>query len=233
MMKKIDPLVRNQLIGGICAGLVVVLALIRIFVLHASVDGTLMNLMSILNAILSLVVLASAVIIILKVMDSRSFDAALKAKLDEIDERYGALIIRSPSAEKNGALVYVIAANTDAIFVNDPNDLPSEYMEKFAFSPSFRESKHIYFYLNHANMKARSLIHGQTPEVTARLLARDIAIVIQRAFADILAVHAIETSSESGRAVVTITVKNAETAKDAARIGQLIDYLLFLHFVAV
>ncbi|MCL2889270.1 MAG: hypothetical protein FWE65_02470, partial [Eggerthellaceae bacterium] len=59
--KEMSPLLKNQLIGGICASLVVIFACIRIFVLKASPDGIFTNLMSITGAVLSLVVLTSAV----------------------------------------------------------------------------------------------------------------------------------------------------------------------------
>jgi len=231
---RMDPLTRNQLIGGICAAAVVAMALIRIFVLHAATDGILMNLMSVANAVLSLVVLMSAVLIILKAKNIRSFDSVLQSELNAIDDRYGALIVRSAGWNNEERIVFSIATNTDAIFITDKNDMKDlKYVEKFSFSSSFKETKHIFFYLNYVNLEKRAAYHGETPKIVGRLLARDIAVAIQRAFSDILAAHAIEVGDETDRSVVTIHVKHAESPEDARRIAAVIDYMLFLHFVAV
>jgi hypothetical protein len=231
----LDPLLKNQLIGGVCAGAVVVFACVRIFVLHASVDGALMNLMSIANAVLSLVVLTSAVRIMLMVNKRQSFDTVLVNKLRDIDNRYGALIEATDAYVGDGAngAVYSIASNTDTVFTANQADWETlEYQEKFSISSNFKESRQIRYFVNHSNMKARSLLRGEQLETTARLLARDTAIAIQRAFSDILTAHALEIHREDSRAVVTITVKSVTSAQDAVRIAELIDYMLFLHFIA-
>jgi len=233
--KKTDPLLKNQLIGGTCASLVVVFACIRIFVLHASPDGIFANLISIAGAALSLVVLTSAVRIMLTSKKNRSFEEVLAAECDAIDRRYGALIIATDKYEgddDNGA-VYSIADNVDAIFTPSPEQWNSlKYLDKFAFSPYFTKTRTIYYYVNYANMTARAARLGDTLETTARLLARDTAVAIQRSFSDILTAHALEVTREEGRAVVTINIKSTETAGDAKRVAELIDYMLFLHFVA-
>lgn len=233
--KQIDTLLRNQLIGGTCAGLVVILAGIRIFVLQATPDGVLANLMSIANAVLSLVVLTSAVRIMLIAKKRRSFEEVFSEKCNEIDRRYGALIeaIDEYAGDDSDGAVYSIADNVDAIFTTHQDRWESlQYLEKFAFSPDFTQTRKIAYYVNHADVTSRALRLRDTPETTARLLARDIAVAIQRSFSDILTAHALELTHEEGRAVVTIFVNSTETAEDAERIAELIDYLLFLHFVA-
>jgi hypothetical protein len=230
----LDPLLKNQLIGGICAALVVIFACIRIFVLHASVDGMFMNLMSIANAVLSLVVLTSAVRIMLYSKRKQDFDDVLATKLKAIDDRYGALIEASDDYLGDDACgtTFSIANNVDAVFVTDTNDWSElEYMEKFSFSPSFKQTKKIYFYVNYCNMEARALKRRESQEVTGKILARDTAVAVQRAFSDILTVHALDIAHEENRAVVTISISRAETSQDASRIADLLDYLLFLHFV--
>jgi hypothetical protein len=233
--KILDPLLRNQLIGGVCAGAVVVMALVRIFVLQASVDGTLMNLMSIANAILSLVVLTSAVRIMLSAKKQPSFETAFADKLREIDDRYGALIEARDDyqGDDGDGSVYSIATNTDAIFAAEKDcwhDL--QYVPKFSLSPNFTKTRRLLYYVNHCNMTARAAVHGEDPALSARLLARDVAVAVQRAFSDILTAHALDIHREQTRAVVTISIKSANSARDATRIAELIDYMLFLHFVA-
>jgi len=232
-----NPLLKNQLIGGICAALVVIFACIRIFVLKASPDGILANLMSITNAILSLVVLTSAVRIMLTAAKHYNFEKTLNIELDKIDVRYGALIEASDEEfDEDGkdSLVYMIADNEDAIFVPDGGGWEGlRYFEKFAFSSNFVETRTIYYYYNYHSMQARSARTGDDLATTARLLARDTAVIVQRSFADILTAHALEIvqEKEKSRAVVTIKVNSTKTAKDAERIAELVDYLLFLNFV--
>jgi hypothetical protein len=233
--KILDPLLRNQIIGGVCAGAVVIMALVRIFVLHASADGALVNLMSIANAILSLVVLTSAVRIMLSAKKQPSFEDVLAEKLREIDDRYGALVEASDGyqGDDGDGCVYSIATNTDAIFAAEKDgwhDL--QYVPKFALSPNFTQTRRLLYYVNHCNMTARAAMRGEDSALTARLLARDIAVAVQRAFSDILTAHALDIHHEQKRAVVTISLKSANSARDAARIAELIDYMLFLHFVA-
>ena len=231
-----NPLLRNQLIGGICAGLVIVFACTRIFILRTSPDGVFANLISISGAVLSLVVLTSAVRIMLSTKKARSFEDVLIEECREIDRRYGALI--EPANEGDGTsvdgLIYMIADNVDAIFTSSPDQWQSlNYMEKFAFSDKFSQTRTIYFYVNSVNMASRAARLGDSLEITARLLARDTAVAIQRSFSDILVAHALEIAQDEGRAVVTILINSAETAEDAERVAELINYLLFLHFVAV
>lgn len=233
--KPLDPLIRNQLIGGVCAALVVLFACIRIFVLKASADGVFVNLMSIANAVLSLVVLTSAVRVMLSASRTRSFEEVLAEKCREIDRRYGALIEASDEYQGDDwdGATYSIADNVDAIFTTTPEQWGSlAYREKFAFSPDFSKTRVILYYVSHEDMAARSARLGDSPETTARLLARDMAIAIQRSFSDILVAHALELTHEEGRAVVTIRINSTDTAEDATRIAELIDYLLFLHFIA-
>jgi hypothetical protein len=233
-IRHLDPLLKNQLIGGICAALVVIFACIRIFVLHASVDGMFMNLMSIANAVLSLVVLTSAVRIMLSVKKRQDFDKVLSGKLTDIDDRYGALIetVQAYSGDGTYGAVYAIANNVDAVFVTDAKDWPDlEYMDKFALSPNFKQTKKIYFYINYINMESRALKRGDSPIITGKILARDTAVAIQRSFSDILTAHALDITHEENRAVVTISIKRTEVEQDARRIAELLDYLLFLHFV--
>jgi len=230
-----DPLLKNQLIGGTCAALVVLLAGIRIFALHASTDGIMMNLMSVANAVLSLVVLTSAVRIMLSARRPKTFEAVLSEKLDEISNRYGALIEPDPvrAAAEGFDSVYLISGNVDAIFTASRDDWTSlDYREKFAFSGHFPQTRKIYFYVNHINMTARAARTGDDLKTTARLLARDTAVAVQRGFPDIVTAHALEITHEAGRAVVTIVVKSTQTADDAERIADVIDYMLFLHYVA-
>ena len=235
--KSTNLLLRNQLIGGICACLVILFACIRIFVLNGSADNVLTSLISVSNAVLSLVVLTSAVRIMLSSKKHRSFEDVLIEQCEEIDRQYGALIeaVGRPINDGSGVsgMVYSIADNVDAIFTPSLEQWDSlQYMEKFAFSPDFVQTRKIVFYVNHADMKARAERKGDDLATTARLLARDIAVAIQRSFSDILTAHALEVTQEEGRALVTILVNSTETAEDAERIGELIDYLLFLHFVA-
>ena len=233
--KAMDPLLKNQLIGGICAGLVVLLACIRIFVLHASTDGIMMNLMSVANAVLSLVVLTSAVRIMISAKRAKSFEEVLSERCEEISRQYGALIEIDQGNEGTDDYdkVYLIADNLDAIFTPSRDDWTSlNYLEKFAFSHNFVETRKIYFYVNNVNMKARAERLGDDLETTARLLARDTAVAIQRSFSDILTAHALEITQESGRSIVTIDVISTTTVEDAERIAMLIEYMLFLHFVA-
>jgi len=229
-----NPLLKNQLIGGICASLVVIFACIRIFVLKASPDGIFANLISMSGAILSLVVLTSAVRIMLSTKKARGFEETFASELDKIDKRYGALIEASDAYkgdDEDGA-VYSIANNVDAIFLTDSEQWGElQYKDKFIFSGNFTQTKTIYYYFNHSNMKARADRLGDDLATTARLLARDTAVIIQRSFSDILTAHALEIKQEEGRAVVTIKVNSAKTDKDAERLAELIDYLLFLHFV--
>jgi len=232
-----NPLLKNQLIGGICASLVVVFACIRIFILKASPDGIFANLIAITGAVLSLVVLTSAVRIMMTAVKHHNFEETLNAELNKIDVRYGALI--EPSNEDfdedgNDRLIYTIADNVDAIFVGDGEGWEGlHYFEKFAFSSNFTETRTIYYYFDYNDMKARAERMGDDLATTARLLARDTAVIIQRSFADILTAHALEITQEkeNSRAAVTIKINSAKTAKDAERIAELIDYLLFLHFV--
>ena len=229
-----NPLLRNQLIGGTCACLVVIFACIRIFVLKGSIDNVFANLIQITNTVLSLVVLTSAVRIMLAAKKTRDFEETLAFELEKIDKRYGALIEASDEYlgdDENGA-IYSIASNVDAIFLTDPGQWGElQYKDKFAFSGNFTKTQTIYYYFNHSNMKARADRMGDDLATTARLLARDTAVVIQRSFSDILTAHALEIKQEEGRAVVTIKVNSTKTDKDAERIAELIDYLLFLHFV--
>jgi hypothetical protein len=234
--KQIPPLLKNQIIGGICACLVVTFACIRIFVLKASIDGIFGNLMSITGAILSLIVLTSAVRIMLTTKKIRSFKDVLYEKLGEIDERYGALIKHADNhvCDIKNRVVYLIALeNVDAIFTPASDQWNSlQYAEKFAFSPDFTNTRTLYYYVNHANMKARAERIGESVKTTAKLLARDTAVAIQRSFSDIAAAHALEVAEEDDRAAVTILFNSTETPHDAERIAELIDYMLFLHFVA-
>ena len=233
--KPMSALERNQLIGGICAILVVAFACVRIFVLKVPPDGIFTSLISISGAVLSLVVLTSAVHVMLMARKTETFETVLAAELDAIDKRYGALIEPSDDDDlddENG-VVYSIADNVDAVFMAEPD--PScgfKYTRKFAFSPNFTKTRRVFFYVSHADVAARATQHGDTLETTARLLARDIAVAIQRSFSDILTAHALEISREEGRAVVTIDIDSTKTAGDAERIAELIDYMLFLHFVA-
>ena len=232
--EKVDPLVRNQLIGGSFAGLVIIFACIRIFPLHASTDVIFANLMSVAGAALSLVVLTSAVRIMLAAKKTRSFNEVLADECDEIDKQYGALIETIDERKGDGVdgMVYMVADNVDAIFTSRRDQWESlRYEEIFDFSPNFAEKREIHFYVNHDRMTARAAVRGESLEITAKLLARDIAVAIQRSFSDTLTAHALEISQEAGRSVVTITVNSAQTSKDAERIGELIDYMLFLHFV--
>jgi len=233
--KPMDPLLKNQLIGGTCAALVVVFAAIRIFVLGASADGVFTNLISVANAVLSLVVLTSAVRIMLSARKPKTFADVLREKLDQISTRYGALIEPDPerAAAEGFDGVYLIASNVDAIFTAARDEWGSlDYNEKFAFSEDFPQTKKIYFYVNHVNMTARADRTGDDLKTTARLLARDTAVAIQRGFSDVVTAHALEITQEAGRAVVTIAVKSTQTADDAERIADVIDYMLFLHYVA-
>ena len=232
--KPMDTLLRNQLIGGTCAVLVVIFACIRIFVLHANPDGIFTNLIAISNAVLSLVVLTSAVTIMLSTRKTHTFEATLAEELGKIDRRYGALIEASDAYlgdDEDGA-VYSIADNVDAIFTTDSGQWETlNYMEKFAFSPDFTRTRTVYYYFNYPNMRSRAERLGDDLATTARLLARDTAVIIQRSFSDILTAHALEITHEEARAVVTIKINSASTPRDAERIAELIDYLLFLHFV--
>lgn len=274
--KPMNPLVKNQLIGGICAALIVIFACIRIFVLHASVDGIFMNLMTITGTVLSLVVLTSAVRIMLAAKKMKTFENVLIDGCAEIDRRYGALIVekvdgkdgekdrrrasgkdkrkageenRRESGEKDrryagrrtgnrassiDGVTYLIADNVDTIFTYQPEEWRGNvrYLEKFTFSDNFYQTRTIFYYVNYINMTGRAERLGEDPETVARILARDTAVAIQRSFADILTAHALEVTQEKGRAVVTILINSTETPKDAERIVELIDYLLFLHFVA-
>ena len=233
--KSMDPLYKNQIIGGICASLIVIFACIRIFVLHASPDGIFTNLMSISGTILSLVVLTSAVRIMLAAKKVRNFESVIIEECEDIDRRYGALIEAADTKkiESLDGLTYFIADNVDAVFTPDSEHWGSlNYLEKFAFSPDFSQTKTLYYYVNYANMKARAEEHGDDLETTARLLARDIAVSIQRGFSDILTAHALEVTQEESRAVVTIQISATKTSHDAHRVADLIDYMLFLHFVA-
>ncbi|MCL1890953.1 MAG: hypothetical protein FWG00_02885 [Coriobacteriia bacterium] len=231
----LSQLERNQLVGGICAGLVVLLACIRIFVLGASPDGILGNLMSIAGAVLSLVVLTSAVHVMLASKISHTFNNVLTKECREIDRLYGDLIEAS-GENKDGVIegmAYLIADNVDSIFTSNPEDWDSlHYVKKFEFDDNFFESRKLYYYINHVNMKERAARLGDDLATTARLLARDTAVAIQRSFSDILVVHALEFSQESDRSVVTIHITSVSTSQDAQRIADLINYLLFLHFVA-
>jgi hypothetical protein len=234
--KTMNPLQKNQIIGGICACIVVIFACIRIFVLKASIDGIFANLMSITGAMLSLIVLTSAVRIMLTSKKSLNFKEILYEKLDEIDERYGALIKHADSnvCDIKDRAVYLIAIdNVDAIFTPSSEKWDNlQYAEKFAFSPDFTKTRTLSYFVNHANMKARAARHGDSLKTAARLLARDTAVVIQRCFSDIATVHALEVTEEDDRAVVSILINSTETSRDAERIAELIDYMLFLHFVA-
>jgi hypothetical protein len=229
-----NPLLKNQLIGGICAILIVIFVAIRIFVLHASIDGIFMNLISVTNAVLSLVVLTSAVRILLSIK-KHTFEEVFEEKINDIDKRYGALIEPAkkyiPGHDEEGT-VYSIGNNLDAVFTPDQEQWDDVlYLPKFAFSPNFVQTRKIYYYVNYVNMKARAARMGDDIETTGRLLARDTAVAIQRSFSDILTAHAVEVTHEEGRAVVTINVNSTKTAEDAKRIAEVIDYMLFLHFV--
>jgi hypothetical protein len=232
--KGVDPLLLNQLIGGSFAGLVVLFACIRIFVLKSSLDTVFANLMSISGAALSLVVLTSAVRIMLSTKKTRGFVDVLIEECDEIDRQYGALIeaVEGHRHDTIDGTIYMVADNLDAVFTSSPDQWKSlNYLELFKFSPDFTMDKVIFFYVNHVHTEARATKQGDSLETTARLLARDIAVALQRSFSDILTAHALDVTHEEGRAVVTIVVSSAETAEDAKRIGELIDYMLFLHFV--
>ncbi|MCL2756955.1 MAG: hypothetical protein FWD43_02605 [Coriobacteriia bacterium] len=230
-----NPLLKNQIIGGTCACLIVVFACVRIFVLGATPDGIFNNLMSITGTVLSLVVLTSAVRIMLAAKKVKSFKEVLNDELQAIDKQYGALIEPHDEIAGDGVdgMVYLIADNVDAVFTPTRTQWDNlKYMEKFSFSENFSETRTIYYYLNYVNMAARAARLGDSLEMTARLLARDTAVAIQRSFSDIVTAHALEITQEEGRAVVTILVNSTETPQDAERIAELIDYLLFLHFVA-
>ena len=235
--KLINPLLKNQLIGGVCAALIVTFAGIRIFVLNASPDNVLTSLISIAGAVLSVVVLTSAVRIMLSAKKTRNFESVLIEGCLELDKRYGALIVGKHGDEVRAAnvdgMTYLIADNVDTIFTPRPEEWDAvQYMETFSFSNDFLKTRTIYYYVNHANMTERATRLGDDPETVARLLARDIAVAIQRSFSDILTAHALEITHEEGRAVVTILINSTETANDAERIVELINYMLFLHFVA-
>ena len=231
-----NPLLRNQLIGGICAVMIVIFVAIRIFVLDATIDGIFMNLISLSNAVLSLVVLTSAVFVLITLKKKLTFNEVFAEKIDEIDARYGALIepLRKYSPENvDGQIVYLIGNNLDAVFTPDQDQWDDiQYLPKFAFSPNFTKTRKIYYYVNHVNMKARAARLGDSLETTARLLARDTAVALQRSFPDIITAHAVEVTQEEGRSVVTITVNSTKTQEDAERIADAISYMLFLHFVA-
>jgi hypothetical protein len=235
-------LLRDRAIAGIAACLLVLFACIRIFALdHASIDSNayanlvLMNIMSVSGAVLSLVVFSSAVRIMLQTKKATTFQKALAEKCREIDYNYGALIIAKDAYKGDDidGAVYLIANDLDSVFFPNPERWdPSDYKEKFAFSKNFTQEREIYYYVNHANMTARSVRTKDDLPTTARLLARDTAVAIQRAFPNILTAHALELTQEEGRAVVTIHIQSAETVEDAEHIAELIDYMLFLHFVA-
>ena len=233
--KPLAGLRTEEFIGGICAVLVVILACVRIFVLHLSVDDVLENVMTIAGTVLSLVVLTAAVRIMLSTKKTRSFGDVLTEECEEIGRRYGALIKAADGQDpgKVDGLTYLIADNVDAVFTSDSEEWHSlVYMEKFAFSADFQRTRTIHYYVNHANMAARAGRLGDGLALTARLLARDTAVIVQRSFSDIITAHAMEVTQEKGRAVVTIRVNSTETVKDAERIAELLNYLLFLHFVA-
>jgi len=235
--KSMDILLRNQLIGGIFAAVIVTFAAIRIFVLHASIDGILMNLMSIMGAMLSVIVLTSAVSIMLSSKKAKSFKEILIEGCLDVDRRYGALIIGKQGAEVAAGnvdgMTYLIADNVDTVYTSSPDEWKGvHYFEKFKFSEDFLQTGMIYYYVNYANMGTRANRLGDTPETVARLLARDTAVAIQRSFSDILNAHALEVTQEEGRAVVSILITSSKTARDAERIIELLNYMLFLHFVA-
>ena len=230
-----DPLQKNELIGGVCAALAVVFVCIRIFILNASLDGILENLISLTGTVLSLVVLTSAVRIMLTVKKRKKFQEILIEGCEEIDRRYGALIVEKTGDKVNlvNGMTYLIADNVDTIFTAKREEWDTiKYMDKFAFGPNFLQTGRIFYYVNYANMGIRANRLGEDAETTARLLARDIGIAIQRNFSDIVTTHAQEITHEDDRAVVTIFVNKKETAEDAERILELINYLLFLHFIA-
>ncbi|MDR0442763.1 MAG: hypothetical protein LBH44_05075 [Treponema sp.] len=185
---------------------------------------------------LSLIVLTSAVRIMLTSKKTKNFKDVLYEKLREIDERYGALIKHADNhvCDIKNRVVYLIALeNVDAIFTPTSEQWNTlRYAEKFAFSPDFTNTRTLYYYVNHANMKARSERTGESLKTTAKLLARDTAVAIQRSFSDIASAHALEVAEEDERAVVTILFSSTEKPHDAERIAELIDYMLFLHFVA-
>jgi len=163
---------------------------------------------------------------------TRTFDSVLREELAEIDRQYGALIAHDDD-DSGFDYVYLISGNVDAIFTSSQDEWGSlDYKEKFAFSKNFAETRKIFFYVNHSNMESRAARTGDSLEITARLLARDTAVVVQRSFSDIVTAHALEITQEEGRATVTIVVDSTETAADAERIAELIDYMLFLHYVA-
>ena len=231
----LDSLRDNELIGGICAALVVLFVCIRIFVLETSADGVFDNLIQLTGTVLSLVVLMSAVRIMLSTKKTKSFQATLIEGCEEIDKRYGALIVEKTGGKVNlvNGMTYVIADNVDTIFTAKREEWDTiHYMDKFAFGPNFLQTGRIFYYVNYANMGERAHRLGEDPATTARLLARDIGIAIQRNFSDIVTAHAQEISQEEDRAVVTIFVNSKKTEEDAERILELINYLLFLHFVA-
>ena len=233
--KLMDPLLRNQMVGGICASLVVIFAFVRIFILKASLDGVFANLISITGTVLSLVVLTSAVRIILSAKKTQSFEEVILEECRKIDQKYGALIQIDDACDGttiNGT-VYMIADNVDAIFTSDPEQWGNSlhFREKFAFSKDFSKTHTLYYYVNNTDMSARAARLGESHEITARLLARDTAVAIQRGFSDILTAHALDIRYESDRALVTIFFNSAETVEDANRITELVNYLLFLHFV--
>ncbi|MDR0783774.1 MAG: hypothetical protein LBE83_08475 [Propionibacteriaceae bacterium] len=230
--KSLDALSKNQIIGGICAGFVVLFASMRIFVVRASADALYASLATIASAALSLVVLTSAVRIMLIAKRTPRFESVLLEMLDDIDLKYGALI-ESLEQEPGGPLVYGIADNVDAIFTFDSSQWGSlHYSEKFALSPNFKETRTLYYYIDHDDMESRSARLGDDLETTARLLARDTAVTVQRSFPDVITAHALDITPEPGRAMVTVLFNSAETATDAEDIAEVIDYLLFLHFIA-
>ena len=235
--KPLNPLLQNQMIGGICATLIVGFACVRIFVLNGTPDNVLTSLISIAGAMLSVVVLTSAVRIMLSTKKTRDFDSVLIEGCLELDKRYGALIVGKQGAEVRArsvdGMTYLIADNVDTVFTPSAEKWESvQYLEKFSFSDDFRQTRTIFYYVNYESMTARANRLGDDPETVARLLARDTAVAIQRSFSDILTAHALEITQEEGRAVVTILITATETAHQAERIVELINYMLFLHFVA-